>query len=297
MPAAADSSKRVSLTRYGGLYLASLMAMLYGASNYQSNAGLLMVFILGATALVSVFHTRGALTGLSFAALPARPVFVGGAAVATLRVSAPGFRPRVFVKFPESAAAFVDAAPEGVDVELRLPAEKRGRLTPGPLTVQTHYPLGLFRCWMKTRVSVNIQVYPKPLPGPDASVPLGAAGVGEAPTKAPGGDDFHGLRLYQPGDPLQRIAWKASTRGPNLYTKAFTAAGGVEFHLDWKQLPSNMDVETRLSVLCDQVLKSARSGAVYGLRLPGVELPPGRGPAHEHRCLAALADYGLDEAP
>ena len=32
----------------------------------------------------------------------------------------------------------------------------------------------------------------------------------------------------------------------------------------------------------------------YGLKLPGTELAPNRGPEHRHRCLAALALYGID---
>jgi uncharacterized protein (DUF58 family) len=37
------------------------------------------------------------------------------------------------------------------------------------------------------------------------------------------------------------------------------------------------------------VLDAERSGSRYALALPGMRLPPGRGPEHRHHCLRALA--------
>jgi uncharacterized protein (DUF58 family) len=37
------------------------------------------------------------------------------------------------------------------------------------------------------------------------------------------------------------------------------------------------------------VLEAERSGSRYALRLPALQLPPGRGPEHRHACLRALA--------
>ena len=58
--------------------------------------------------------------------------------------------------------------------------------------------------------------------------------------------------------------------------------------LDWEALPG-LDTEERLSQMCRWVLDAEREGQLYGLRLPGVVLPPGRGADHRHRCLKALA--------
>ena len=50
-------------------------------------------------------------------------------------------------------------------------------------------------------------------------------------------------------------------------------------------------LEQRLSRLCGWVLEAERSGANYGLRLPGTEIAPGRGELHRAACLQALALY------
>jgi uncharacterized protein (DUF58 family) len=41
------------------------------------------------------------------------------------------------------------------------------------------------------------------------------------------------------------------------------------------------------------VLAAERAGINYGVRLPGNEVPPGRGEAHHAACLQALALYGV----
>jgi uncharacterized protein (DUF58 family) len=45
--------------------------------------------------------------------------------------------------------------------------------------------------------------------------------------------------------------------------------------------------------LAGWILAADRAGAHYGLRLPGVEIAPGRGDAHRAGCLQALALYGV----
>ena len=47
----------------------------------------------------------------------------------------------------------------------------------------------------------------------------------------------------------------------------------------------------RLRRLCRWVLDAHAATAPWGLRLPGLEIPPQRGPRHLHSSLAALAEF------
>jgi uncharacterized protein (DUF58 family) len=118
--------------------------------------------------------------------------------------------------------------------------------------------------------------------------------VEEGEEAGPGVDDFHSLRPYRPGDPMQRIAWKASSRGQGLMTKEFEGRFGSTALLDW-DLAGPGGVEDRLSRLCAMVLAAHARRMTYGLRLPGVELPPDAGQPHKAACLKALALYRLPE--
>ena len=67
--------------------------------------------------------------------------------------------------------------------------------------------------------------------------------------------------------------------------------------LEWSAL-EGMETEKRLSQLCRWILASeSRSARPYGLRVPGTEIAPGRGPSHRIRCLRALALYARTERP
>lgn len=74
-----------------------------------------------------------------------------------------------------------------------------------------------------------------------------------------------------------------------MYTKQFSGEAAAELWLDWRLLPPGLGSEARLSRLAGWVLAADRAGTPYGLRLPGVELAPGRGDRHRAACLQALA--------
>ncbi len=56
------------------------------------------------------------------------------------------------------------------------------------------------------------------------------------------------------------------------------------------------DLEARVSVLARWVVDAHARGETFGLRLPGLEIPPQPGDAQRRRCLAALATFGLPGA-
>jgi uncharacterized protein (DUF58 family) len=82
-------------------------------------------------------------------------------------------------------------------------------------------------------------------------------------------------------------------RSDEMLTKQFAGDAAAELWLDAKLLPAGLGLEQRLSRLAGWVLAADRAGAHYGLRLPGVEIAPGRGDAHRSTCLQALALYQL----
>jgi len=124
-------------------------------------------------------------------------------------------------------------------------------------------------------------------------LPFGAGGgVTGAPT--PGDDDFAGLRPAAPGDPLQRIAWKAYARNDLLLLKEFSSGTHEPCMLDWALLP-DLDAEQRLAQLTRWCLDADNAGRSIALRLPGSAIPLGTGPKHLAACLEALALFELPQ--
>ena len=141
---------------------------------------------------------------------------------------------------------------------------------------------------MASIVYANPEVNAPPLPG-------GRAGNDSQSANRGDDSDLAGLREYQPGDPMQRVAWKAVARGAGWYSKQFEGrGGGGPIELSWHALPPGLDPELRLSRLTAWVLAAERSARPFSLRIPGFSLPAGQGRIQRRAALTALALYGTD---
>ncbi len=301
---------RLRLTRLGFFFFLAIFGMLVGSVNYVNNVGFFFTFLLGGAGAASAVVALRNLQGVTLVAATADPVFAGGQALFHATANASDMCRSVSLLAGDMTLhddiPLYDLA-SGGRMTVAVPAPRRGLLQPGPLTLVTEHPLSLFLASSEHDVATPCLVYPQPLPGP-LVFGRGGPGHGEGEGEGPGVDDFRELRAYQPGDVMQRIAWKASTRGQGLFTKEFQGSAGASFYLDYARLPElapevGHDVETRLSRLTAMAMEAHNRGLDFGLRLPTVEIPPpsttGGDPAgHLKRCLEALALFNLaDGAP
>lgn len=279
-------------TRQGWLLALVLTLMLIGAINYSNSLAFGLTFLLLSAALVSTLHTYFNLAGLRIGVGATQPAFVGGHVDFTLRLAHDGRRARwgVTLRTPTGITAMADvAAGEGTHVILQYPAQRRGRITLGRVTVSCDYPLGLMRAWAYVECAQTALVYPAP--SGDLPVPA-AAGEDRLTMAGAGEDDFQALQPYRPGDSPRRVDWKAWARHERLLVRQFGHGGGRHRVLGWEATASLRDTELRLSQLCRWVLEAEHDGVDYALHLPGAQIALGRGEAQRHRCLAALALHG-----
>jgi uncharacterized protein (DUF58 family) len=281
-------------TRLGWLFGATLAILLIGSINYQLGLGFVLTFLLAGLGLAGMVHTARNLARIGVNAGRAEPVFAGEPAQFRLHLDSRARfdRPAILARHLGSGSQLVvDIAPLSIaEVVLEAPATRRGWLPIGRLLLETRFPLGLFRAWSYVEPDARCLVYPKPerspLPPPTAE----AAGAAQR-ALATGNEDFSGLRMYQLSDSPRHVAWKAVARSDAMLTKQFSGEAAAELWLEARLLPAGLALEQRLSRLAGWVLAAQRSGAHYGLRLPGVEIAPGRGGSHAAACLRALALY------
>lgn len=284
-------------TRAGLMFGLTLLVLLLASVNYQLNLGYVLTFLLAGSGLVSMHLTHETLRGLTLHLKPIAPVFAHSPAVLTVVLTSPGrARYGVGLKVVGAAAAtlsWTDVPALGqAQAHVSFVPATRGHQDTPTLSVETRFPLGLFRAWTVWRPATRLLVYPK-AEAPSAPLPLQRAMPGGAnQASSAGGGEVEGVRAYRRGDPPQLIAWKKTAQamqaGGELVSRDTQTAARQQLWLDW-QACATLAPEARLSRLTAWTLAAQRAGVDHGLRLPGVEIAPAGGEAQLRRCLEALA--------
>jgi len=282
-------------TREGLSFGVMLMLMVVAGINYQNSLIFGSAFLLGSMFMIAMLHTFRNLSGLSIRAGNSRAAFAGEDAEFTVIISRYGDRvyEAIHLGWPDSLHRVADLVEEEeTKVRLYVATTSRGLLYPGRLQIQTFYPVGLFRAWSWVDLDMSAVIYPRPIFAGTVPAALNSINEGELLNRE-GVDDFYGLKEYHPGDALRHLAWKSYARTNELLTKQFAAFVDRRVWLDWEYFVG-MDRENRLSRLSFWVVELSKSSDEYGLRLPGVEISPGRGSAHREEVLRTLALFELD---
>jgi uncharacterized protein (DUF58 family) len=281
-------------TRFGVLFGAMVFSMLLGSLNYGASLAFLLTFMLAGLGLVIMHHCHNNLLGLRLRFVGARPVFAGQLAEFRIALDNEAAAPRyeIELKLGGHHAGPIDVAALSAEaLNIGTATERRGWIELPRFAIQTRHPGRLFRAWTWIHMNGRCLVYPAPAP---PGRPLPVAAGGSLHGKPDQGDaDFAGLRAAVPGDPPQRIAWKAYARSDTLLLKQFSSGEQAPCVLDWNELP-DLEPEARLAQLTRWCLDAAAQASSFELRLPGVTVPLGADPEHLARCLQALA---LFEAP
>ncbi|MBA4108951.1 MAG: DUF58 domain-containing protein [Leptothrix sp. (in: Bacteria)] len=297
-----------------------IMVMLLASINEQINLGYALTFMVSGAALMTMHITHANVRGLSLRLLPLRSLHAGDVlrvgvvlAHAGKRRGRFGLELRVTRPIAAGIASHEEAKVEcevgpasETTVEMDVPAALRGWLDLPRLTLQSRYPLGLFRAWGYWRPQGRVLVWPAldPFAPP---LPDSASEVPDAHTVRPfipSAEMPEGLRAYRRGDPLRWIAWKKSSHalasGTGLVSREPAAGRTPDLWLDWDHSPGlqGLDAEARLSRLASWViLADQQTGMAYGLKLPGQTIECAQGSAHLRSCLDALATWGIVDPP
>jgi uncharacterized protein (DUF58 family) len=289
-------------THPGMVFFIMLVALFIGSVNYNLSLGFAFTFLLAGCGLIDMHLTFRNLAHLVLVSGKVQPVFAGEDAQFELHLINRRKHDRyaLWLDFhtderPELALAADVAGNASQRVVLASRAAERGWMPAPRVRLQTRFPLGLLRAWAYWQPDLNALVYPRP---EDNSPPLPMAGSDTGSNTGTAGDDeFAGVRGYQAGDSLKRLAWRQIARldpdmAGNLVTKYFEGGAATEVVIDYHDLPSRIDLEARLSRMTRWVIEAEARGLPYAFRLGPTQLPAALGPAHRDTCLRALALFG-----
>jgi len=281
-------------TRAGVGFTVLLFGMLLAGLNYANSLALFCTFLLAGLVLVAMYLCHANLLGATIVGARVEPAFAGEDGQLELVIDTGAAARFEYCIAAHGAAGEARSTPARagaaghMTVTLPLPGTHRGVHAVDRIRLSTEWPFGLFRAWTWLHLPLQRIVYPaargeRPLPQARGDKRR-ATGDGQET----GDDEWRGLRDYRDGDSPRRIAWKAYARGAPLLVGDYAAEGGDLHAFDFERL-ALLDLEARLEQLCRWIVDAEQRGEPYSLRLPSGSMAAGRGSAHRHRCLTALA--------
>lgn len=283
-------------TRNGLLFIFTSGLVFIAAINYAVSLAFALAFLMVSVFILSILHSFNNLNQLTLASRSAGDVFCGEEACFSVLLSrSPSRRHESLeLNFPDSTTSYTDlAARDSEEVDVFALTSRRGEFKAPRLRVLTRFPLGLCRAWSVVDLNLHCLVYPRPVQFSMNQFDSGASGGSDSAINREGSEDFYGLRDYVPGDSLRQVAWKSVARGQGMQLKQFVDYVDNKIWLDWDMF-YGFNTEERLSRLCYCVIQLAKTGNVFGMRIPGCEYPPATGPEHRRKLLRALARFGVE---
>ena len=278
-------------TKFGVAFGFMLVFMVLGGLNFNNNMALMLVFLVGTITQMTTLLAYRNMVGLTVDSINVEPVFCGESARFRVFISNKNERQRFAIQAGFKGALDCQDFKLNACNAMLLPllTHKRGWLDMPSFRIETRFPLGMFKAWSWIFPQTRCLVYPSPA----ANAPsLPKTGKGDAGKAVRGeGDQVHGLRKYQSGDSMQRIAWRASARHGEFYSLEMETPKEESCELDWTLL-SGRTVEERLSILTAWVIAADHKHMTYSLRIPGKFVPASHGPDHRLDCLELLALFG-----
>jgi uncharacterized protein (DUF58 family) len=287
-------------TRAGFMLGLTLLVLLVASINYQLNLGYVLTFLLAGSAVIGMHVCHGTLRGLTLHLAPPEPQFVGRSVQIAVQLHSSSPRVRYGIGLAVLGSAhwsWTDVPAQGSSrVQIAFSPARRGQYPLPTLTAETRFPLGTFRVWTVWRPAAQVLVYPAPEAHPPPLPPGEPRAGGAATAQRHTTGEFDGVRGYRRGDPLKLVVWKKAAKTDELVSRDAQQVQQLELWLDFSHAGQGLGMvgsgvarEHALSRICAWVLLAESQGLRYGLRLPGAELAPGSGPAHQKNCLQALA--------
>jgi uncharacterized protein (DUF58 family) len=136
---------------------------------------------------------------------------------------------------------------------------RRGTRHRARAVLRSSFPLGLWLSERDVRDTINMTVYPRPVPPRSLADAQDAALMDaeeEESTRRDWSGDFHGIRPFQPGDRLKLIHWPATARAGRMMVRQFDRRLPEKYCLIFHSIRTSQDTggpdgfESALELLC-----------------------------------------------
>lgn len=270
-------------SRYGCWFMLLMLLLYLLGTNYQNNLILLVMYLMLSLFLLSIVLTYQNMSMLQLQCHTTTELFSGDSGYVSIRLRSD--KPHYMLQMGFVAQPVVELPELTDNVALPLTAVGRGCFTLPRIKISSVYPFGLWRSWSYVALQQKYWVYPAMLAGQQLTDFSQQDTTGQQNPQP--GDT---IQPYRSGDSLRYLLWKRLARDPyNPVVRQEQYSPQPDPH--WVEVPalSGEAKERALSQACQQLVTLAQGNAIYGLKLPLVEVAQSTGPAHLQRCLQELA--------
>ncbi|ACA86901.1 DUF58 domain-containing protein [Shewanella woodyi] len=277
---------------FGLLWLTLVLLLFLFGTNYQNNLVIGLSLLLLSVFNTCIIYSYRNLAGMTISSTLSPQAYAGDTLVFPVRLYANQTQYEVLLNYPNNQIKVIKKVTNEASTSL-IPFinERRGRVSPGRLKIESRYPLGLCKAWSHVDLDNEHIVYATPLEANEQLSHIDSEQDYVADNQGghiPGVDEFKGLRQHIPGESLKQVAWKQLAQGRGMLTKEFQQPQGEP---QWLSLTdfSPASLENRLSQLTHSVDRLSEKGQIFGLQLGERTIQPADGEAHRISCLQALA--------
>ncbi|WAJ71414.1 DUF58 domain-containing protein [Catenovulum adriaticum] len=279
-------------SRAGIAYLLITFAIFLLATNYENNLSLLLSYWLISVWIIILYLSYFNLSGLHCQAKAIQAVHAHDKIQLDIHLNSTKLR--FDLNWQDEAQTHIKQLKPNLQLlKLNWTAPSRGVWQLPRIKLFSQAPLGLFTAFSYLDFNQQTLIYPKPLACPEY-----LAGTGKAGDKSDNynidhkmsGYDFQGLKNYQAGDALSRVAWKRITINQNWQIKQFDQPQSSQVWYAIQHISAQTH-EDKLRKLTWLIIQAEAQGYQYGLQLNHTELPPAQGPDHLTQCLILLAKH------
>lgn len=283
-------------TRQGLVLLIVVALVLLMAINFESALNYALAFWLVAILWVTVHLTYRNLSGLKLTAGDGNLVCVNDWAQVTIRLSSEKSVNRGTLELIHESWGVRSVDMRAQEATIRLPvlARRRGPVQPPRFRIESRFPFGLVVAWSHVHLDAKAWAYPTGLPYLRQTTGADVDDDDAVPDDhfvQQGSEDFHSLRAYVPGDPVNRLHWPGFSRDV-LMVKSFSDYQGRDEWVDWAQFTG--DAEQKLGGMAYEIQRHVEQDQPFGMRLPEWQMEPSKGLEHLQKARRALAEFGFE---
>ncbi len=287
-------------TKAGWIFSLMVLLLFLASVKFNHQATFLLTFLMCGFGMISSLHTQKNINQIRLELKNSPAVFLNENSQFICNVinTSNTKRQNIWVICAGFSKCIDVEANTTTKVLITLKAEQRGFFIIPPVSITSHFPIGILFGWSKAfQADVSGIIYPEPkdiLKTPGSSFVQSDEGEPDTTNREFNlvGEQISSLKTYQHGDRLRDIHWPSLAKSRQLISKDYESNTEYKLVFNWEQV-SNLNLEDKLGQLTFWLISAEKLNIDYQLSIPGYKSTYAHGDNHLSKCLESLSLWDM----